>query len=272
MTCTVRIEDNSLVFSSPYDPALVAELKSSVPPTDRKWDTVRKVWIVAPQHAARIAELSKKYFGDTPDIQTTLFNTGTSVIEKTFVVKYIGACKDRGGERTAFGWVDGEWSVIFPEPVLREWFDMSSQPDEAQTLYQVLAVKKSASTAEIKTAFRRLAKQWHPDVCKEPNAAEQFKRIGEAYAILSDPNKRARYDAGLALEATLNQRQSRTAIFAEWRPPLRCGVIAVRGEYRIGRFVVQKILSWQDIIENGKTLVVSWPAGSDHFVENWVLI
>jgi hypothetical protein len=51
-----------------------------------------------------------------------------------------------------------------------------------------------------------------------------------------------------------------------------CGVITARGEYRIGRFVAQKILAWQDIIENGKTLVVSWPAGSDHFVESWFLI
>ena len=60
--------------------------------------------------------------------------------------------------------------------------------------YEVLGVSKDASEAEIKSAFRKLAKKYHPDVSKEPDAAEKFKEAQEAYAVLSDENKRRQYD------------------------------------------------------------------------------
>ncbi len=60
--------------------------------------------------------------------------------------------------------------------------------------YEVLGVSKTASDEEIKRAFRKLAKQYHPDINKEPGAEEKFKEIGEAYAVLSDPSKRSQYD------------------------------------------------------------------------------
>ena len=60
--------------------------------------------------------------------------------------------------------------------------------------YEVLGVDKNASEAEIKSAFRKLAKKYHPDVSKEPDAAEKFKEAQEAYAVLSDANKRRQYD------------------------------------------------------------------------------
>lgn len=60
--------------------------------------------------------------------------------------------------------------------------------------YEVLGVDKSASETEIKSAFRKLAKKYHPDVNKEPDAAEKFKEAQEAYAVLSDETKRRQYD------------------------------------------------------------------------------
>lgn len=60
--------------------------------------------------------------------------------------------------------------------------------------YEVLGVSKTASDSEIKSAFRKLAKKYHPDVSKEANAAEKFKECQEAYAVLSDPQKRKQYD------------------------------------------------------------------------------
>jgi len=60
--------------------------------------------------------------------------------------------------------------------------------------YEILGVGRSASDDEIKAAFRKLARQYHPDVNKEPDAEEKFKEINEAYGVLSDSDKRARYD------------------------------------------------------------------------------
>lgn len=60
--------------------------------------------------------------------------------------------------------------------------------------YEVLGLQKGASDDEIKKAFRSLAKKYHPDVNKEPGAEEKFKEINEAYDVLSDPQKKARYD------------------------------------------------------------------------------
>ena len=60
--------------------------------------------------------------------------------------------------------------------------------------YEVLGVDKNASETDIKSAFRKLAKKYHPDVSKEENAAEKFKEAQEAYAVLSDPQKRKQYD------------------------------------------------------------------------------
>ena len=60
--------------------------------------------------------------------------------------------------------------------------------------YETLGVGKTANGDELKAAFRKLAKQYHPDVNKETGADEHFKEINEAYAVLSDEQKRAAYD------------------------------------------------------------------------------
>ena len=70
--------------------------------------------------------------------------------------------------------------------------------DDEKDFYKILGVNKDATEAEIKKAYRKLALKWHPD--KNPNnreeAEEKFKKINEAYSVLSDKNKRKQYDHG----------------------------------------------------------------------------
>ncbi|MDH4056885.1 MAG: DnaJ domain-containing protein [Gammaproteobacteria bacterium] len=60
--------------------------------------------------------------------------------------------------------------------------------------YSVMGIKRDASQDEVKSAYRKLARQYHPDVSKRADAEERFKELGEAYAVLKDPEKRAAYD------------------------------------------------------------------------------
>src|SRR5476649_136845 len=60
--------------------------------------------------------------------------------------------------------------------------------------YKTMGVERSASADEIKLAYRKLARKYHPDVSKEKNAEEKFKEVQEAYEVLKDTEKRASYD------------------------------------------------------------------------------
>ncbi|KAJ7962840.1 Chaperone protein dnaJ [Quillaja saponaria] len=91
-------------------------------------------------------------------------------------------------------------SILLLLFLLRNWIQSSVQDALEQYLlvsgdyYATLGVPKSASSKDIKAAYRRLARQFHPDVNKEPGATEKFKEISAAYEVLSDDKKRALYD------------------------------------------------------------------------------
>lgn len=80
---------------------------------------------------------------------------------------------------------------------------------EYKDYYKVLGIEKTASQDDIKHAYRRLARKYHPDVSKEANAEEKFKNLQEAYEVLKDPEKRTAYD-----QLGSNWKQGQ-----EFRPP-----------------------------------------------------
>lgn len=65
---------------------------------------------------------------------------------------------------------------------------------EFKDYYAIMGLERGASADEIKRAYRKLARKYHPDVSKEPDAEARFKDLGEAYEVLKDPEKRAAYD------------------------------------------------------------------------------
>ena len=65
---------------------------------------------------------------------------------------------------------------------------------EFKDYYEIMGVKRDATQAEIKRAYRKLARKYHPDVSKEEDAEARFKEVGEAYEVLKDPEKRTAYD------------------------------------------------------------------------------
>lgn len=68
------------------------------------------------------------------------------------------------------------------------------KPAAAESFYQVLGVERGASDDDMKRAYRRLARELHPDVNRDPEAAERFKQVTAAYDVLSDRSKRQMYD------------------------------------------------------------------------------
>ncbi len=270
--CLIVQDGNELVLSFPYDPAMVADLKSSIPASDRRYDPAKRVWRVTPSKAAKIQNLCSKHFNELP-LVPQVGNFKPVIKQMVFDVRYIGTTKDRGSdERTAYGWSNNGWNVVFPETALRGWFDAPMNPDEQPTLYSVLGIHRDATDDEIKAGWKRMVFQWHPDRCKEPNAQDQFIAIQHAYEVLK--NNRERYDAGLVFEMSLKTNTNNNPVVNRladgYRAPLRCGLILCEGMEILGVFNVKKILAWEDIRDtNGRVLVVSWPKDADMFEEVW---
>lgn len=108
---------------------------------------------------------------------------------------------------------------------------------EFKDYYQIMGVKRDATQDEIKRAYRKLARKYHPDVSKESDAEARFKEVGEAYEVLKDPEKRAAYDK-LGAEWKAGQ---------EFRPPPDWDQ---RFEFRSGGFTGADATQFSDFFES----------------------
>ncbi|MEZ0396812.1 MAG: J domain-containing protein [Anaerolineales bacterium] len=263
--CSVTEKNGALEIRTPYNPQFVALIKS-LPSSARRFDSASKAWQVDTQYADKVREWILECYGE--DVGTINISSSKSQLEmRVCDVWYLGRAKPAGDESQAMGMnARREWVFVFPERVLREWFEGDSRYTNTATLYGVLGIHRTADDEEIKSAYRRMVKQWHPDVCKEPNAQEMFIKIREAYELLSNPTRRAKYDAGLVLEATVSKDHVSSGYY---RAPLRCGYILAEGYERLGRFIVAKILKWEDIVSDQGVLVASWPTWATEPTFSW---
>jgi hypothetical protein len=268
----IKQSGNDYAIITPYNQAFVNELKVSLPIGTRSFDREQKAWIVTAQFVEMAAQIVHEYFGVKPEIPNLVEVSASQ--KYGFQLDYVGIPKARevGKPNTAMGLSKGQWRIVFTEAVLRNWFEQAQSPSKEETLFSLLLIPETAEDSEIKSGYRRLARQWHPDVNHEPEAGEMFKKINNAYLILSDPLKRKRYEAGLSFERESNRasdyRKPKPEYFI---PPLRCGNLMATGELRVGKLHVTEILQWDDVTnEQGQTMVSSWNKAKEAVDIEWV--
>ena len=261
-------DDGLLEVSTPWSSSFVFELKRQVPPSKRRWDTGGKVWRVDPGESKAVAQIIRDVYQvevAIPEASAVAPVPWAGTVE----VRYVGAVKLReGGEKVAWGHDGVAWVYVFPLDVLEAHFGTDWR-HAGLGLYGVLGVRDNARREEIRKAYRRMALQWHPDVCREEGAGERFLRIKRAYDVLYDDNLRSRYDAGLALSGVrTDTRKGREELF---RPPLRSGSLEVVGTKGPRGLDVTRIVAWHDLVDSlGRTHVSSWARGADTYTERWV--
>ena len=283
---------DGLKVVTPFSRIFVDGLKDLVPPTARRWDNTSKCWLVDPAYGQDMADLIKQCFGELIAVPALAISTQPEF--KILRIEYIGRCKLTDGQSLASGFADGNWTVRLPESTLRTYFsddlpERPARPDEPATprsLYAILGIKNHSDAVAIRAAYKRMARQWHPDTCREGDAHEQMQAINRAWAVLKDDRQRRKYDMALifteryeADEAKGRDGQHQREV-RHWRhqqqqdgyrAPLRCGWIAATGVMRLGQFWIDNILKWEDITDaQGRTMVSSWPNGATMFVIDWI--
>jgi hypothetical protein len=297
----ITIEGGLYALRSPKDFKLIEALKTYIPTKHRAWSGETFAWMIHPSAVEQCKQAIKAAGYDVPEFPPIGSQEIAAPVQRTLRVEYIGQCKEReGGAVSALATTNAsnpyqdyrtgetryQWAIEFPESVLKSFFEMKPAGDTgSQTFYQILCVFETASDEEIKKAHRRLALQWHPDRCREENAADMFRSIDEAYKGLRDPQMRRRYDAGLYFERearkpALNAADpsfdfnipGRRRRFENkyFRAPFRCGVVAVEGSPSLKRFVVSKISSWRDIEDGqGRVMITSWSKQTNSIEVQW---
>lgn len=256
---TVTAENGGLKVITPYSSQFVNDLKLEIPATSRKWDANSKAWLVSKQYAAVLKQIIDRAYGCDVTMPTVIA-ADEEIFEITFQADYVANCKNEASSVHC----NGGWNAKIPEKVLRAWFKQVDATATA-TLYGVLGVDKDAADLDIKKAYKRAARQWHPDVCREENARDMFEAVKNAYNILSSALGRVKYNAGLLFEqmAKGSGHAHYKTKYTTFTPMLRCGMLKVRAKRELGVLVVEEIIEWNDIEnETGQIMVSFWATDS----------
>lgn len=270
-----------------YNQQFINRIKANVPSHLRVWDHSHKRWIFHPTTYRIISNMLEnlRQMGFNVIIEQAEFFANASnyvpvIKEETLDIHYIGRVYRRNNsEESAYGWYNDGWNVVFINNALQDYFKVSTTSVDATNYYNALIVNETATHDQIKRAYRVVVKQWHPDICSEPNAREQFEIIQKAYETLISPDKRARYDLGLKLERDFNLLASKGKINntnydtneVVFNPMIKCGRFTVRSERIIGRVYVHQILDIDSITNaSGQVMTTTWKEGDSVFTTRWV--
>lgn len=285
MTITLINYRGGIGIVSPKNYQFLDDLKRAVPSKFRAWR--RPLWVVHWAFAPQLIECIESNFGERPDLPVQWKYPNEQI---KFCVKYVGKTKQQLDDPEFWGpganaRADDYWQLVFYEDALEHFFlsrrqESKESKKQNNDYYDLLLLHKNADENEIKKAYRRLARQWHPDINKEPEATDMFIKVQDAYQTLSDPMKRKRYDFILGalppptFDFTQDLRQ--TVGYRDrygYRAPLTCGWVTCVGQWRgAAKFYATEIKDWQDIIdEQGRTLVTYFNTTSGQLVEQWVI-
>jgi hypothetical protein len=230
-------------------------------------------------YGADVVDIVKRHLGTELTVPVQVTRAKPLPVTKLLKIEYIGSVKEReDGSMTAMGYCEDNWSVVLKLKVLREWFegngDEPVKPEDAPTRYAILGIKRKASNEEIRKAHRIAAKTWHPDKNDE-DTTEQFRLIQDAYEVLSDNQQRRKYDAALYFEAQAGRQPQNAdsfsiSSFGIWKLPKRCGWLTVECEEMLGRFIVSRIMRWDDIMDGHLTMISYWPKRGNKFEVDWI--
>lgn len=261
---SVTADGGAFAVRTPYNANFVAELKVQIPASDRKWDNARKIWLVAKDQKELLKQIIDQNYSCNVEMPEIIGGNSQDSFEIIFRAEYVANCKSDASSVYS----SGGWNAKIPENVLRKFFKQTKENEG--NLYGLLSVDQNATELEIKKAYKRAARQWHPDVCREQNAREMFEKIKGAYDVLVNTESRNKYNAGLFFEkmarfAGGNHRSS-TYLKATFTPTLRCGDLKVIAKKQLGLLIVEEILEWNDITDEfGRTMVSFWD-GDGHSV------
>lgn len=287
-TINIHYSSTGITVKFAYSTTLLADLKAAIPNYDMSWNPASKEWTVHPRQLDNLMNVARKHDCHTTGDINYVKNYTPVIIKDSVEVHYIGNIYKRSNnELTAFGWWSNGWNAIFINDSLQSFFkvDVSSytrqrRPNEIDdtNYYTVLVVNKDASQDEIKKKYKFVVKQWHPDICKEPDARERFELIQKAYSILSDDTLRAKYNFGLELAHKVNMDKKKPTVSppsenkydAVFKPQIRCGKIIADVEYMIGRAYIHKIHDIEEIVNEQGQVMVSYWNNTDTFGVSWV--
>lgn len=274
---TIQGNGDSFDLFTPRDQGLIDELKATLPSGQRRWNPDKRAWVISSQHLQAVQSLCRKHLGGEAYVTGPISVARSSIY--VIRLEYLGQPKQRQDMSwSSFGFVDAGWNAVFALPILATWFGFEIDKGGPINLkssdpYVILGVPRTADATAIKLAYRRAAKATHPDTNSEPDAADQFKRVNEAYELLKNPQALARMAAANFYLGSAPAPKSGGATPSDpnWRPPIRCGLLKIEATLAMGIYQVSKILDWKDIIDpvTGLTMVSSWKMGDTAPTIKW---